>query len=111
MSRLSLKQCKTELTKNERQLHERILNLRNKLFAHSDEEFIRFSSTVLTTALPDDRGDMHIPLFQFNEGLKFSSRRKIDEVIGLIRKLMHGLMIQMFDEAQVNPEKYDWKDK
>ncbi|WP_425665444.1 hypothetical protein [Sinorhizobium fredii] len=84
-----LKRIGVDLTPSERTLHESILDLRHKVYAHSDEAF---------THVRLDMHEMDIggktlryPHFQFDHGLEFAELFKRIATVELTRKIMDGL--------------------
>jgi hypothetical protein len=82
-------------------LQAKILTLRRKIFAHSDEDFMHFRGTVIT---PFDDHPVVVPCFQFNESLHLeqSDLRPLED---FLRKLVAATSKALFMLAQTAPER------
>ena len=105
---LSLKQCGVELDQDELDLHKLILNLRNKLFAHSDLEMMNFASAAHKI---DMEADFDFVLLQtkFDEGLHFFDFNSQVKLVNLIRKLLFGLYGKLSKMAQTDIDGFNLK--
>ncbi len=96
--KLSIKMCDVLLDEEESELHSLLLRLRNKVFAHSDFEMMRFRSNVLD--LSSIVGTEHKSVFfQFDEHPLLEELEPYS-VTELIRKLLHGLYEKLHSIAQ-----------
>ncbi|WP_170611859.1 MULTISPECIES: hypothetical protein [unclassified Ruegeria] len=68
--RLSLKQIRADLTQDQKQLHNRVLRLRNKLVAHSDAEMMNFTAEARPIDVNHDQ-PFYAIFAQHDEGLQF----------------------------------------
>jgi hypothetical protein len=82
-------------------LQAKVLTLRRKIFAHSDEDFMHFRGTVIT---PFDDHPVVVPYFQFNESLHLeqSDLRPLED---FLRKLVAATSKALFVLAQTAPER------
>lgn len=97
--KLSLKMCGVTLSNDESHLHERLIHLRNKVFAHSDAEMMRIANRVRTLEIKGDRPvNVFLPIF--DEGLFFSTFIEQMRVSELIGKIHFNLYKRLYDEAQ-----------
>lgn len=99
-STLGLKKLGIKLNQNEETLKEKLLNLRIKIFAHSDEDFMHFKSS---SFLPFDDKNIHMPQITYDETLHFSHAELLECKIffyGLIRHIAEFL----FAVTQTRPE-------
>ncbi|MBC2857862.1 hypothetical protein [Stappia sp. 28M-7] len=98
---LPLKRIGVKISDNEKIMHRRIIDLRNKVYAHSDENFahVRLDIHKRNT----NEFTYHIPHLQFDEGLVFHDFRDRLEAMDLIRKIMHHLLTNINEFAQKNP--------
>jgi hypothetical protein len=93
---LGLRALGIVLSPDEKSLKDKLLSLRRKIVAHSDEEEMHF------------RVDTHsiegiaIPHFQYDEGLHLSYD-ELDKLEDLLRKLRHKLSEFFFSAAQDDP--------
>ncbi|RCV86503.1 hypothetical protein DU505_20665 [Billgrantia montanilacus] len=87
------------LSQEEKRLVARILELRRKIVAHSDEEEMHFRST----SFPVLDGKGNFPHFQFNEGLHLEEH-ELHRLETLLRSLKAKLAEFFFRVAQEQPE-------
>jgi hypothetical protein len=89
---LGLKTINLQLNEGENLIKEKVLNLRKKVFAHSDEEFMHFIGSVL---YPFDESKIGMPIFKFQESLylEYDELRSLEE---LLRKLIYSITITVF---------------
>ncbi len=71
---LKLSDLKLEMKAGWQEMHERLIHLRNKLFAHSDADIVPMSVTVLNTIMGDERPDFPFVMPRFEEGLSFTDK-------------------------------------
>lgn len=101
---LSLKRIGVKLSRDDRALHDLIIDLRNKLYAHSDEEYAHARVDFHSINMPNDI-DFVVPHLQFEEGLEFADLKKRLAAIDLISKIMHGVFKTMQSIGQTSTEK------
>lgn len=105
---LSLKMCDVTLSTNEKELHERVLKLRNKMVAHSDPEMMNFASS--TFDMSEVVGKKHFALFsKHDEGLQFHQSTDQFRFIDLITKVQAGLYQRLHQSAQDLPNALEMK--
>lgn len=73
VSRLNLGDLGVDLTSEEKALHGRLIEQRNKLYAHSDAERVPMAVSVLNTILGDGRPDFQFIMPNFDETCGFES--------------------------------------
>ena len=86
---------------DESTLKGKILSLRRKIFAHSDEDFMHFRSTVF---IPFDDHPVAMPHLQFNESL-YLEREDLRPLEDLLRKLLAKTSKAIFILAQKAPDR------
>lgn len=100
---LSLSKLGIKLTEDETILKEELLNFRNKLIAHSDEEEMHYRG--VTVEVSEDVPDM-IPAFIFDEGIALSEfQRTLLEQ--LLRKLIQYIYRHLAKLCRQNPTRFD----
>ena len=99
--KLSLKMCGVQLTPSEQAFHTRVINLRNKLIAHSDLEMMNFVSQ--TRAMPDVAEGFHSVLTRHDEGLQFYHWRDQSDLVNLIRKVSFALFDTIHNITKTDP--------
>lgn len=95
---LSLKAFDIKLNSGQEELLNKILRLRKKVIAHSDEEEMHFRSTSLSVL----DGQFNFPHFQFNEGLHLEEG-ELFALEKLLHSLMDSLATVFFQIAQDSP--------
>ncbi len=106
--KLSLKMCGVTLTPKEQALHDRVIDLRNKLVAHSDTEMMNFAAQA--GEVMRHKGQPFFALLvQHDEGLQFYKRMDQIDLIDLIRKVSFKLYERMSDLVQEDPKAFDIK--
>jgi hypothetical protein len=104
--KLSLKQCGVKLTDKEKQFHDRIITLRNKLVAHTDLEMMNFASR--THDLSDAVGKpFNVVFTQHDEGLQLHNFHDQEMFIDLIRRVSFSLYQRLVEIAQGDPSAFD----
>jgi hypothetical protein len=99
---LSLRAIGIALSPEESALLDRILELRRKVVAHSDEDEMHFVASSFLVA--DDT--VRFPQVQFEERLEFE-RNEVLSIEALLRKLIAGVGKLIFDVAQHEPERLE----
>ena len=84
---LGLKQLGLRLSPSERELQAKLLALRRKVIAHSDEELMHFQSSAIA---PFEDVDLRFPALRFNESL-FLSAAELVEFERLLDKLLRAI--------------------
>jgi hypothetical protein len=104
--RLTLKLLGIKLEQEKSIFHNHLITLRNKIFAHSDSDMMRFISK--PHRLEFDNGfDYTFLETVFDEGLNFSDlfeRIQFDE---LISTMLYAVIRRLHDEAQIDSRKFD----
>lgn len=108
VQKLHLHQCGVKLIGQEKELHERVIKLRNKLVAHSDHEMMNFAAKAHGVDVNSDKPFFAL-LTQHDEGLQFYRYSEQDALVGLIRKVSFGLYKKLHDLAQSEPKAFDIK--
>jgi hypothetical protein len=102
---LSLKLTGANLSNEQKKLHQRLMNLRNKVIAHSDADMMRFVSKA--HRMKFDNGFKFVYLqTAFDEGLTF-----IGDKLTALNELLHlvsgALYTKLLKEAQIRPKDFD----
>lgn len=90
VKKLRFEDIETSLSKNEIRIHEKIIWLRNKLYGHSDAEFVDFQSLMIDVSLDSDLDQKNILLSLFQESMRLSLS-EISEIRDLIVKLIQNI--------------------
>ena len=100
---LGLKAIGLSLTSDELALKDKILNLRRRAVAHSDEEFMHFRGGTLQ---PFDDSAVRMPYFTYSESLHLEPQ-DIHALENLLRKLIHAISLAIFSIAQSAPHRLE----
>ncbi|TCS36774.1 hypothetical protein [Reinekea marinisedimentorum] len=96
---IGLRALGISLSKDQKDLVERILDLRRKIIAHSSEEEMHFRASTFT--ILDD--EYNLPHFQFNEGLHLNEQELLKLEL-FLRELRQKMATFFFKVAQEQPE-------
>jgi hypothetical protein len=88
--KLSLRKIGTCLDGKQKRLHEKIIKLRNRIYAHSDTEFAMVRIDFMEMPLKSDP-DFHLHHVQFDERLHFVKASEITETMEMISAITHAL--------------------
>ncbi|GAP25481.1 MULTISPECIES: hypothetical protein [unclassified Gluconobacter] len=97
---LSLKQIKIRPNSNERALHERLLERRHKVIAHSDADRQRISFT--TECFSWENKQVKMPRFDFDDALAFFAERQA--LVAWLSTLISATSKRLFEQVQSMPE-------
>lgn len=103
--RLSLKMIGVKLDADERALHDEVIELRNKVIAHSDTELMRMVVKPQQLDIGDGK-TMPFITPAFDEGLDFLGIR-VMHLLSLFHKVYYGLYVTLMEDARESPERYD----
>ena len=98
---LGLRAAGLRLNTTEEQLKDKVIDLRRKVVAHSDDERMHFK---ISTMKPCDNSPVALPLLLFQEALRLDLA-EVEELQALLRKLVRGLAETIFAIAQSQPER------
>jgi hypothetical protein len=97
---LNLSKIGIRLDDNDKKNKEKMLKARNKIIAHSDEDFMHFKLSILKV---DNRDDLIMPILIYDETLLFNYKELLTFEI-FLRSLTRGIAKFIFDVAQKKPE-------
>ncbi|NKL18477.1 hypothetical protein [Rhizobium leguminosarum] len=101
---VSLRGIGVKLSAKERALHELIVGLRQKEYAHSDESFAHVRMDMMHIDISG--GTFAFPHLQFNHGLEFAELYKRLATMQLMHKIMDGLLNTIRGLAEKLPESF-----
>lgn len=104
---LSMKMVDLKLSEDKLALHERLMDMRNMIMAHSDSEMMRMTIKPFDVAMGDD-GEPPIYLIQtvFDEGITLMGKLLLD-TNELLREVYHAIYRTLHKDLQANPEAFD----
>lgn len=100
---LSLKQLGLKLSPSERSLQAKVLALRRKVVAHSDEDLMHVQSSAIA---PFEDTKVRFSALRFNESLLLSLA-ELREFERLLGKLIRSIATLTFGVAQESPEQFE----
>lgn len=98
---LGLRAIGVHLSQAEEQLKSKVIDLRRKVFAHSDDERMHFK---ISTIQPFDDSSVALPVLTFQECLHLA-HAEAKELRALLHKLFSSLAKTIFALAQNQPER------
>jgi hypothetical protein len=106
VSPLTLKMVNLKLTKERKALHDRLLEMRNKIMAHSDGEMMRMTTQSFDVLMRDGEPPMYFIQTVFDEGVTLTGPLLI-EANGLLREVFQAVFRVLHREAQADPKSFD----
>lgn len=100
---LDLSMIGFEFTKEETELKDKLIRLRNKVITHSDEEEMVYR-TYSFKPFSDD--NVRMPAERFQESL-YLKEAEIQKIERLLHRLIHAIAEHKFKVAQANPDGFD----
>ncbi len=106
MTPLTMKMIGLKLTAERQALHERLLEMRNTIMAHSDSEMMRMTTEAFDVPLRDGEPPMHFIQTVFDEGVTLLGALLI-ETNELLNEVYHAVYHTLHKEVQANPELFN----
>lgn len=106
--KLSLKMIGVKLNDESKELHDRLLNLRNRVVAHSDAEMMRMAVKFHELDIGDGKKMPYIRP-AFDEGLDFVGFGPVSNLLSLFHTVFEGLYLTILEDARKNPDKFDFR--
>jgi hypothetical protein len=100
---LGLRAIGIQLTEQEKQIHKRLMMLRRKVVAHSDDDEMHFNVQLIR---PMEDSELRVPLFNFQESLYLTSA-ELRPLETFLRRLTHAITGALFRLAQSNPNRIE----
>lgn len=100
---IGLRAIGIQLTPEEKRIKARMMKLRRKVIAHSDEDAMRFNVQVIQ---PLDDSELKLPLFQFQESL-FLTLEELRQFETLLKRLTQAITAALFRLAQTSPQRVE----
>jgi hypothetical protein len=93
IAKLKMSDLEVELTEHHQALHSRLIERRNRLYAHSDAEVVPMSVSVMNTIFGGDKPDFQFVMPHFDETCSFTDFevRRVQELCGL---LLHAALMR-----------------
>lgn len=103
---LTLKMVGLKLSNDRRALHDRLMDMRNKITAHSDSEMMRMTTQPFDVSMRDGKPPMYFIQTVFDEGITLLGTLLI-ETNELLREVYQALVETLHKELQANPEAFN----
>ena len=105
--KLTLSKLQIQLSEDQMALHKELLELRNKVFAHSDGDRMRMRINIHSTG-SNESDKLNFPEFIFEEGVNFLGVLEMNNVMNLIHLLVHALVKILFPLIQNLPDDFSY---
>lgn len=106
--KLSLKMIGVKLNEESKALHDQVLDLRNRVIAHSDSEMMRMAVRFHELDIGDGKKMPYIRP-AFDEGLDFVGFSPVQDLLNLFHTVFEGLYLTIMEEARKHPDKFDFR--
>ncbi|WP_114966565.1 hypothetical protein [Alkalilacustris brevis] len=106
--KLSLKMIDVRLDDQSQVLHDKILDLRNRVIAHSDAAMMRLAVRFRELHIGNGQTMAHIET-AFDEGLDFVGFGSVTKMLTLFHTVYDGIFSKIQEDARNNPGKYDFR--
>ena len=103
---LTLKMIGLKLSKDRQALHDRLMDMRNKIMAHSDSEMVRMTTQPFDVSMQDGEPPLYLIQMVFDEGITLHGGLLI-ETNELLHEVYQAIYGTLHKELQTNPELFD----
>jgi hypothetical protein len=103
---LTMKMVDLKLSNERQELHKRLMDMRNKIVAHSDNEMMRMTTQAFDVPMRDGEPPMYFIETAFDEGVTVVGSLLID-ANELILEVFHAIYRALHREAQADPTSFD----
>lgn len=103
---LTMKMVDLKLSTDRHALHDTLVEMRNKIMAHSDGEMMRMTTQTFDIPMHEGEPPMHLIQTAFDEGVTLTGSRLI-EVNELLREVFYAVYRTLHREAQADPKSFD----
>ena len=103
---LTMKMVDLKLSKERQALHDSLMEMRNKIMAHSDSEMMRMTTQTFDVPMHEGEPPMYLIQTVFDEGVTLIGFRLI-EINELLREVFHAIYRTLNREAQADPKSFD----
>lgn len=101
---LGLRAVGVQLSPGEEEIKKKVIELRQKVVAHSDDERMHFK---MSTTQPFSDSPASFPILMFDESLRLNEE-EVDSFRSLLHKLIFSLAKTLYDLAQEQPERLNF---
>jgi hypothetical protein len=103
---LTLKMIGLKLSKDRQALHDRLMDMRNKIMAHSDSEMMRMTTQPFDVSMQDGEPPVYLIQTVFDEGIALHGALLI-ETNELLREVYQAICGTLHKELQTNPDLFN----
>jgi hypothetical protein len=103
---LTMKMVGLKLSNDRRALHDRLMDMRNKITARSDSEMMRMTTQPFDVSMRDGEPPMYFIQTVFDEGVTLLGTLLI-ETNELLREVYQAVVETLHKELQANPESFN----
>jgi hypothetical protein len=103
---LTMKMVGLKLSNHRQALHDRLMDMRNKIMAHSDSEMMRMTTQPFDVSMQDGERPMYLVQTVFDEGVTLLAALLI-ETNELLREVYQAVYGTLHKELQANPELFN----
>jgi len=104
--RLSMKMIGVRLDEQQQALHDEIIQLRNRVIAHSDAAMMRMVARIAHVNIGNAERMPYIDAV-FDEGLSFVGFFRVSQMLALFHTVFDGLYTTLLEDVRNNPEGFD----
>ncbi|MBN8993028.1 MAG: hypothetical protein J0H42_32750 [Rhizobiales bacterium] len=103
---LSMKMVGLKLSNDRQALHDRLMDMRNKIMAHSDTEMMRMTTQSFDVSMREGEPPVHLIQTVFDEGITLLGALLI-ETNELLQEIYQAVYGTLHKELQANPELFN----
>ncbi len=103
---LTMKMVGLKLSNEREALHDSLMEMRNKIMAHSDSEMMRMTTQAFDVPMRDGEPPMYFIQTVFDEGVTLVGSLLI-KTNELLRQVHHAVYLTLHREAQTDPKLFD----
>jgi hypothetical protein len=103
---LTLKMIGLKLSKDRQALHDRLMDMRNKIMAHSDSEMMRMTTQPFDVSMQDGEPPVYLIQIVFDEGITLHGTLLI-ETNELLHEVYQAIYGTLHKDLQTNPELFN----
>jgi hypothetical protein len=103
---LTMKTVDLKLSHERQALHEKLVEMRNKIMAHSDSEMMRMTTQAFDVSLQDGEPPIYFVQTVFDEGVTLCGALLV-ETNALLQEVYQAVYRTLYREVQTNPELFN----
>jgi hypothetical protein len=101
-----MKTVDLKLSHERQALHEKLVEMRNKIMAHSDSEMMRMTTQAFDVSLQDGEPPIYFVQTVFDEGVTLCGALLV-ETNALLQEVYQAVYRTLYREVQTNPELFN----